>query len=100
MFSKLACAVALALGMGACAYDVEVAAPPPPAESTKVFAADGTLVTTLHAEQDREPVALADMAPTLRAAVLAIEDSRFYRHKGIDAGPWSGRCGPTPPRAG
>jgi penicillin-binding protein 1A len=84
MFSRLVCAVALTLGLGACAYDVEVAAPPPPAESTKVFAADGTLITTLHAEQDREPVALEDMAPTLRAAVLAIEDSRFYRHKGID----------------
>src|SRR5688572_26452884 len=84
MFSRLVCAVALALGLGACAYDVEVAAPPPPAESTKVFAADGTLITTLHAEQDREPVALEDMAPTLRAAVLAIEDSRFYRHQGID----------------
>src|SRR5205085_4017439 len=54
------------------------------AETTKVFAADGSLITTLHAEQDREQVALADMSPSLKAAVLAIEDSRFFAHKGVD----------------
>ncbi|MGH8998644.1 MAG: PBP1A family penicillin-binding protein, partial [Acidimicrobiia bacterium] len=56
----------------------------PAAETTKVFAADGSLVTTLHAEQDREHVALSGMAPTLVDAVLAIEDARFYRHEGVD----------------
>ncbi|MGH9021772.1 MAG: transglycosylase domain-containing protein, partial [Acidimicrobiia bacterium] len=84
VFGKLVCAAALTLGAGACAYQVEVSSPPPPAESTKVFAADGTLITTLHAEQDREQVPLGEMAPALRDAVLAIEDARFYRHKGID----------------
>ena len=54
------------------------------AETTKVFAADGSLITTLHAEQDREEVPLTEMAPTLNAAVLAIEDARFFSHKGVD----------------
>lgn len=30
------------------------------------------------------PVALSDVAPTLREAVVATEDERFYRHHGID----------------
>lgn len=79
----VALALALVLGAG-CAYEVELAVPPAPAESTKVFAADDTLITTLHAEQDREQVALGEIAPALRDAVLAIEDARFFTHKGVD----------------
>src|SRR5437016_10667895 len=76
--------VALTLAGAGCAYRMDIAAPAAQAETTKVFAADGSLITTLHAEQDREQVALADMSPALKAAVLAIEDSRFFAHKGVD----------------
>ena len=76
--------VALALAGSGCAYRVDIAAPAAQAETTKVFAADGSLITTLHAEQDREEVTLAEVAPALTAAVLAIEDSRFFAHKGVD----------------
>ncbi len=34
--------------------------------------------------ETRKPVALEDMANTLREAVLAVEDKRFYDHGGID----------------
>ncbi|MGH8973478.1 MAG: PBP1A family penicillin-binding protein [Acidimicrobiia bacterium] len=84
MLRRLVAVLVLTLGSGACAYQVEVTAPPVGATSTKVFAADGTLITTLHAEQDREEVALAEIAPSLRQAVVAIEDSRFFTHKGVD----------------
>jgi penicillin-binding protein 1A len=84
MLRRLAAVVVLALGSGACAYQVEVAAPPVAATSTKVFATDGTLITTLHAEQDREEVALADIAAGLQQAVVAIEDARFFSHRGVD----------------
>lgn len=84
MLRRLAVVLILALGSGACAYQVEVTAPPVGATSTKVFAADGSLITTLHAEQDREEVALADIAPGLQQAVVAIEDARFFNHKGVD----------------
>jgi penicillin-binding protein 1A len=84
MLRRLAVVLALALGSGACAYQVEVAAPPVDATSTKAFAADGTLITTLHAEQDREEVALAEISPSLRQAVVAIEDARFFSHNGVD----------------
>jgi penicillin-binding protein 1A len=84
MLRRLAVVLVLALGSGACAYQVEVTAPPVAATSTKVFAADGTLITTLHAEQDREEVALVEIAPGLQQAVVAIEDARFFNHKGVD----------------
>jgi penicillin-binding protein 1A len=54
------------------------------AETSSVYAADGTLLTTLHAEQDRRPIALADMPHVLVQAVIAAEDRRFYEHKGVD----------------
>jgi penicillin-binding protein 1A len=34
--------------------------------------------------EDRDPVELDDMAPSLPRAVVAIEDARFYEHRGFD----------------
>jgi penicillin-binding protein 1A len=84
MLRRLCLFVALALAGSGCAYRMDIAAPAAQAETTKVFAADGSLITTLHAEQDREQVALSDMAAPFKAAVLTIEDSRFFAHKGVD----------------
>ena len=84
MVRRLCLVLALALAGSGCAYRVDIARPAALAETTKVFAADGSLVTTLHAEQDREEVTLAEVSPVLVAAVLAIEDSRFFAHKGVD----------------
>ncbi|HUQ38592.1 MAG TPA: transglycosylase domain-containing protein [Acidimicrobiales bacterium] len=57
---------------------------PDTAETSKIFAADGSLITTLHAEEDREKVPLASIPEALRDAVVAIEDERFWEHKGVD----------------
>ncbi|MGH2704029.1 MAG: transglycosylase domain-containing protein [Actinomycetota bacterium] len=54
-------------------------------ESTKIFAGDGSLVTTLRQEENREIIPLSQIPKRLRDAVVAIEDSRFYSHKGFDA---------------
>jgi penicillin-binding protein 1A len=54
------------------------------AQTTFVYAADGSLITTLHAEQDRQVVPLGDIPVQVRNAVIAIEDARFYEHPGID----------------
>ena len=35
-------------------------------------------------QEERQPVRLSDVPKTLRDAVLAAEDARFYRHSGID----------------
>jgi penicillin-binding protein 1A len=54
------------------------------AESSRIYAADGTLVTTLHGEQDREVVRLSRIPAVLQQAVVAIEDERFWDHRGVD----------------
>jgi penicillin-binding protein 1A len=53
-------------------------------QSSKILAADGTLLTTLHGEENRETVALSRIPHTLRDAVVAIEDKRFWEHGGVD----------------
>ena len=55
-----------------------------PAESSKIFARDGSLITTLHGVENRTVVPLASMPKHLRRAVIAIEDERFYQHDGVD----------------
>lgn len=54
-----------------------------PDQASKVYAADGRLITDLGMER-RTVVPLAEMSPALVAAFLATEDKRFYEHHGID----------------
>ncbi|MHB8511394.1 MAG: transglycosylase domain-containing protein [Actinomycetota bacterium] len=54
------------------------------AQTSKIFASDGTLITTLHAEENRENIPLSQVPMVVRDAVVAIEDSRFYQHPGVD----------------
>jgi len=67
-----------------CRYTADVELPAAQAESTKVLAADGSLLANLHAEQNRDPVVLDAIAPVLREAVIAIEDARYFEHDGVD----------------
>lgn len=50
---------------------------------TRIYAADGTKIATLF-DQNRKEVRLDKVAPIMRKAVVAIEDSRFYEHNGVD----------------
>ncbi|MEO7980841.1 MAG: transglycosylase domain-containing protein [Sporichthyaceae bacterium] len=56
---------------------------PPLPERSRILAADGSLIATFY-DEDRVSVPLTDVAQTMRQAVVAIEDSRFYDHGGID----------------
>jgi penicillin-binding protein 1A len=56
----------------------------PPEQTSQIVAADGSVLADLHAEQDREVVGLAAIPQTLRDAVIAVEDRRFYDHGGVD----------------
>lgn len=78
---------ALALVLPACAWSTRPLALDTPilAESSRIFASDGTLLTTLHAEENRESVPISTMPKSLKDAVVAIEDARFWQHKGVDA---------------
>ncbi len=56
---------------------------PPLPERSRILAADGSLIATFY-DEDRVSVPLTDVAQVMRRAVVAIEDSRFYDHGGID----------------
>ncbi|MCB5292035.1 transglycosylase domain-containing protein [Arthrobacter sp. SO3] len=55
----------------------------PPSQSTKVLSADGKPIATFFAE-NRVKIPLDQMSPYIRDAIVAIEDSRFYKHAGVD----------------
>ena len=52
-------------------------------EATKVFDVHGRLAFTVFKER-RMAVPLAEVSPHVVKAVIAIEDQRFYRHRGVD----------------
>lgn len=54
-----------------------------PNQASKVYAADGRLITDLGLER-RTVVPLGDMSPYVKAAFVTTEDKRFYEHHGID----------------
>jgi membrane peptidoglycan carboxypeptidase len=55
----------------------------PLAQTTTVYAANGTQLGTL-ADENRKVVSIRQIPKMVRDAVVAIEDDRFYEHKGID----------------
>ncbi len=55
----------------------------PPSEQSVMLASDGSLLATFYAE-NRIVVPLDAVSPYMRAAVIAVEDKRFYEHGGID----------------
>jgi len=57
-----------------------------PTETTHIYDINGKLLTSLHDEANREVVPLDKISPNLKRAVLAIEDSHFYQHYGINPG--------------
>ena len=52
--------------------------------TSKIYAADDTLIATFHGEENRELVSYEQIPRNLINAVIAIEDERFYQHKGFD----------------
>jgi len=55
-----------------------------PSETSYVYDIKGKLISRLHGEANREAVAFKQISPHLKRAVLAIEDSHFYLHHGIN----------------
>ncbi len=55
----------------------------PPSQNTTILAKDGSPIASIYAE-NRTKVPLDQMSPYIKDAVIAIEDSRFYEHGGID----------------
>jgi len=85
----LGAAVSVALGVGAgaaltagCSLDslrpVEIG------QNSFVYARDGSLLGSIPADRNREPVTLGHMSKWLPVATVSIEDKRFWHHGGVD----------------
>jgi penicillin-binding protein 1A len=92
-------AIASAAGGGAVAATLAVAgtassvyercmyaslAPAPLPQNSFVLAADGSPLGSIPTTVNREPVRLGQMSPWLAKAIVAIEDRRFFEHRGLD----------------
>jgi penicillin-binding protein 1A len=53
-------------------------------QTSLVYDADGRVVDQLYGVQNRFVVPLDEVDPTLRQAIISIEDHRFYEHQGLD----------------
>jgi penicillin-binding protein 1A len=56
----------------------------PLSERSVVYAADGSVLATLHAAENRSPVSITQVPPQVINAVLDTEDARFWTHGGVD----------------
>ncbi|MGE5659113.1 MAG: transglycosylase domain-containing protein [Actinomycetota bacterium] len=64
--------------------DVRVLKSYSPTETTHIYDINGKPIASIHDEANRDVVPLNKISPNLKRAVLAIEDSNFYTHKGIN----------------
>ena len=64
--------------------DVRVLRSYAPTETTHIYDLKGKLLTSVHGEANREVIPLNKISPELKRAVLAMEDSHFYYHSGIN----------------
>lgn len=55
-----------------------------PKQTSYIYDINGKLLTTFHGEENRKLVKLNQISPYLKLAVLAVEDSHFYQHSGIN----------------
>jgi 1A family penicillin-binding protein len=64
--------------------DVRVLRNYAPTETSYIYDVKGRVLSSLHGEANRKVVDLEQVSPNLKRAVLAIEDSNFYYHQGIN----------------
>jgi penicillin-binding protein 1A len=55
-----------------------------PSETSYFYDINGKVLASIHGEANREVIPLNKISPELKRAVLAIEDSHFYSHHGIN----------------
>jgi penicillin-binding protein 1A len=51
--------------------------------TTRILARDGTVLARIY-DQNRIYVAITDISPAMKQAIVASEDERFYEHRGVD----------------
>lgn len=55
-----------------------------PSETTKIYSADGVVLAELHKEENRILIPLEKISPIIRETVVAVEDTDFYEHHGLN----------------
>jgi penicillin-binding protein 1A len=55
------------------------------AQTSSVYAADGTYLGDLEGVEDRDTVPLSEISSKTVSAILAVEDADFYEHRGVNA---------------
>src|SRR5665811_693232 len=88
-FVLVVCSALLSAGLIAVYYYIAVPklenlTPSLIAETSKVYAIDGSLLTEFHATENREIIAFDKMPQNIKNAVVSVEDKRFYTHSGVD----------------
>jgi penicillin-binding protein 1A len=81
--------VLLTVGLGAgsalsASCDLSSLRPVEIGQNSFVYAYDGSVLGSIPAERNREPVSTAQMSKWLPIATTSIEDRRFYEHGGVD----------------
>jgi penicillin-binding protein 1A len=71
-----------AVWMNSC--DLDTLNPVEVGQNSFIFAADGSLLGSIPAERNRQPVGLDQISPWAPKATIAIEDRRFYKHGALD----------------
>lgn len=74
------------LAVAGTAPDLSELKPADKGANSEVLAADGSRLGYVQSDEIRTPIAWEDQTPDIRQAVVAIEDERFYKHKGVDYG--------------
>ena len=83
-FPLAAFTAACAVFSAACGVHLEDVPRRALAQTSFVYAADDTVITELHAVEDRVVLPTSQIPDWIRDAAVAIEDRRFYQHHGID----------------
>jgi len=66
--------------------DVRVLRSYMPTETSHIYDINGELLLSIHDEANREVIPFEEISDNLKLAVLAIEDSHFFVHQGINPG--------------
>ncbi|OAB59600.1 penicillin-binding protein [Phormidium willei BDU 130791] len=66
--------------------DVRVLRSYMPTETSHIYDINGELLLSIHDEANREVIPFEEISNNLKLAVLAIEDSHFFVHQGINPG--------------
>src|SRR3712207_3703965 len=76
--------VGYVIAIAATGPDIKELKPIDKGESSIVYASDGSVLGYVQSDTVRQERPWLDMPVELRQAVVAIEDERFYEHKGVD----------------